>query len=174
MNAPMTRRAVFARIAGAAALTLPAAALSASPADPNAEIVALSAEIVSRAEQADRFRETRIDPFQQRFFAIFDDLSKPRAEAWEAACAYSREVGREAAIDAHGDFEQATDGLFKRMMALTATTQAGRAAKVRALFAHVMRGGWRGPAADLDWDKEMARALLGEFAGMSATELEAI
>jgi hypothetical protein len=59
-------------------------------------------------------------------------------------------------------------------MSIPATTQAGRAAKVRALIVYVMRSEWRGPASELDWDKEMARALLGEFAGMSAAELEEI
>jgi hypothetical protein len=37
-----------------------------------------------------------------------------------------------------------------------------------------MCDGWRGPGKELDWDKDMARALLGEFAGMCAEELEAI
>ena len=64
--------------------------------------------------------------------------------------------------------------MFKRLMAMPAATQPSRAAKVRALIVHVMHGSWRGPASELDWDKEMARALLGEFAGMSAEELEAI
>jgi hypothetical protein len=32
---------------------------------------------------------------------------------------------------------------------------------------------WRGRANDLDWHRDMARALLGEFAGMSEEELAA-
>jgi hypothetical protein len=40
--------------------------------------------------------------------------------------------------------------------------------------AHVCANEWRGPASDLDWDKEQARALLGEFAGMSEEQLAAI
>ncbi len=55
--------------------------------------------------------------------------------------------------------------------AIPATTQPGRAAKVRALLTHVMRTGWRGPANEMDWDKEMARELLAEFAGMTAEEV---
>jgi hypothetical protein len=54
------------------------------------------------------------------------------------------------------------------------TTQAGRAAKVRSLLAHVGGADWRGPAAELDWVEQKARALLGEFAGMSEDELAAI
>jgi hypothetical protein len=67
-----------------------------------------------------------------------------------------------------------TDRLFARMMAIPATTQAGRAAKVRALLVHVMGKDWRGPGEPLDWPCEQARALLGEFAGMNAEELAAI
>jgi hypothetical protein len=57
------------------------------------------------------------------------------------------------------------------MMAIPATTQTGRAAKVRALLLHVMGNEWRGKACDLDWEKEQSRALLAEFAGMSAEEV---
>ena len=60
------------------------------------------------------------------------------------------------------------------MTTIRATTQAGRAAKVRALLVHVMGDDWRGPGGPLDWDKEQARALLAEFAGLSVEELEAI
>ena len=60
------------------------------------------------------------------------------------------------------------------MTAIPAATQAGRAAKVRALLAHVCTSKWRGPTSDLDWDTEQARALLGEFAGMTEEELAAI
>ena len=44
----------------------------------------------------------------------------------------------------------------------------------RALLVYVLGDRWRGPGGPLDWDKEMARAVLGEFAGMSAEELAAI
>jgi hypothetical protein len=72
--------------------------------------------------------------------------------------------------DQHAVDDQA-DVAFKRMMAIPCTTQAGRAAKVRAALVHAMRSEWRGPDSELDWDKSVARALLGEFAGMSAEEL---
>jgi hypothetical protein len=41
---------------------------------------------------------------------------------------------------------------------------------------HVCRSDpeWRGPAGDLDWDIQQARALLGQFAGMTEEELAAI
>lgn len=67
-----------------------------------------------------------------------------------------------------------TERLFDRLLAIQATGRAGRAAKVRALIVHVMLDGWRGAADELDWEKEQARRLLGEFAGLNADELEAI
>ena len=57
------------------------------------------------------------------------------------------------------------------MMAIPATTQPGRAAKVRALLLLVLRDEWRGEAGPLDWDKEQARSLLAEFAGMTPQEI---
>jgi hypothetical protein len=57
------------------------------------------------------------------------------------------------------------------MTTIAAATPAGRAAKVRALLAHVCPDTWRGPSSDLDWEIQQARALLGEFAGMSEEEL---
>jgi hypothetical protein len=59
-------------------------------------------------------------------------------------------------------------------LAIPATTQAGRAAKVRGLLVHALGSGLRGDASDPDWSHEQGRALLGEFAGMSAEELAAI
>ena len=84
---------------------------------------------------------------------------------------YSRECGRETAVDDQHAVDDQADVAFKRTMAIPCTTQAGRAAKVRALIIHVVRDEWRGPDSELDWDKSVARALLGEFAGMSAEEL---
>ena len=67
---------------------------------------------------------------------------------------------------------EAADRLFERMKQIPARTQAGRAAKVRALIAHVH---WRGTDEEIDdYRIEQARLLLGELAGMSAEELEAI
>ena len=97
------------------------------------------------------------------------------ASDWKAACAYGVQSGREAGVhEMNVQMEQA-DRLFERMMAIPAATQPGRAAKVHALLVHVMRDGWRGgKEADLDWNKEQASAMLGEFAGLSAEELAAI
>jgi hypothetical protein len=49
-----------------------------------------------------------------------------------------------------------------------------RAATISALLVHALGGEWRGQARELDWERESTRALLGEFAGMSADELAAI
>jgi hypothetical protein len=150
-----------------------AAAMATSAAGGDAEIVALAAEVLRRCDLAAAFSAARIEPSERFEHLIHDDW-----DTWEERSAerfaYSPEVCREAAIDELGDMEEKTDLVFYRMMAIQATTQPGRAAKVRALLVHVMRDEWRGPAGPLDWEKEHVRALLGEFAGLSADELAAI
>ncbi len=42
---------------------------------------------------------------------------------------------------------------------------------MRVLLSDILRDGWRGPEADLDWDIAQARAVLGEFAGLSGEEI---
>ena len=173
---PIDRRRALRLISGGAGAMLtvgPAVALGAAS-DPDAEIVALSAEIVRRCAEGEHFQKTRIDPFGETWRCIILDLSKPEATRLEEGRRYEQESGRGSAIRALGNFDQETDGLFYRLMSMPATTQPGRAAKVRALLAHVMRSDWLGPAEELDWDAEWARTLLGEFAGMTAEELAAI
>jgi hypothetical protein len=139
------------------------------------EIIALSAEIrLLDAISAD-IAEKRIEPFQAQFEEMLNGLSATsrfhRKERVERAFAFSRDCGRDAAIRDQVATEGQADVLFERMTSIPAATHAGRAAKVRALLVHVMRSGWRGPGDSLDWEKAQARALLGEFAGMSAEEL---
>ena len=169
----MNRPAMLGHIAGAAALTLPAAAIAAVPADPDAEIVALGAEIVRRCAEAQLFQKTRIDAYDEQCQMILDDYSKSRSDRLEEAWTFSEECGRTAAIEALEECEMAMDRLFYRLMTIPAMMQPGRAAKVRAFLVHIL-GDWRGPASHLEWDVGTARALLGEFAGMSAAELAAI
>ena len=61
--------------------------------------------------------------------------------------------------------------LYYRMMAIPATMQSGRSAKVRALLTHVMGYKWRGPDRELEWDVSQARMLFAEFAGMTAEDV---
>ena len=174
---PIDRRAALGSLAAAAAamLAAPRVAKAAGAAEPDAEVIGLVAEIVRRAAKSERFQKTRIDdPFREEFEKIAHTPGRVTRASLDKAFAYSREIGRDAAIEELHAFDEITDGLFNRLMAIPATTQAGRAAKVRALLVHVMLTEWRGPRDELDWEKEMMRALLGEFAGMSAAELEAI
>lgn len=120
-------------------------------------------------------------PFQETFQSLLDDAVpaiRRDPAAWEEhfskAWAYSRDVGREAAIQERAKLDDQADRLWARVIAIPAATHAGRAAKVRALLAHVCPE-WRGPADDLDdWQKEQTRALLGQSAGMTEEELAAI
>jgi hypothetical protein len=175
---PIDRRralgSLAAAAAAAAALIVPAVAVAAASAELDAEIIALSAEILRRAAEAEHFQETRIDLFQEEFDRIAHSPGQVTDASLDEAFAFSRKVGREDAIRELQDFDEVTDRLFKRLMSIPAKTQPGRAAKVRALLVHVSKSEWPGPASELDWDKEMTRALLGEFAGMSAAELEEI
>jgi hypothetical protein len=181
MTAP-TRRAALAAMASVPALALPSAiASAASPTGDDAEIIALAAEIQRLCALGKEIYAKGVDPFQETFQNLIDDaLPAMRRDpaAWREhsakAWAYSRDSGRDAAIDEQAALDEQADRLWARMMAIPAATQAGRAAKVRALLVHVCTKDWHGPARDLDWDIEQARALLGEFAGMSEEELSAI
>jgi hypothetical protein len=161
-----SRRAALRLLACAGPLViLPGVTLEAQPIDAEAEILALSALVLRRCATAERLNAAHIAPFNEQFYRL--GCSGNEAAAW----AYSKETGREDAIRKLSEIDEATDQVFYRMMAIPATTQPGRAAKVRALLVHVMREAWRGEAKELDWDIDQARALLGEFAGMTAEEL---
>ena len=180
MTSP-NRRTLYA-LAGVPALAIPAIAIGAvAPPDADAELVALAAEVDRLCALNDDIRAERIEPFEGIFQGLMDEAlasqwSDPTnfLERWDKAWEYSRESGREAGVDKVVEVEGQADRVWKRMTAIPAATQSGRAAKVRALLTHVCPSEWRGPKSDLDWDLEQARALLGEFAGMTEEELAAI
>ena len=152
MSAPKTRRAALAALASVSALAIPVVAIAATASDGSAEIIALSAEILRRDGLATPER-ARIELLLEQF-----DGRPHESPHW----------------DTFGDLEECeeeTNLLFDRMMAIPAATQAARAAKVRAFLVYVECNNWRGPADPLDWQDKQARALLGEFAGMSAEEI---
>lgn len=172
MAEPLNRRAVIGAL-----LVVPATAAVASvPGESDAEIIALSAEIVRRADEAERFQAARVDPYAETFKKLLRarPFGKSRDSIFEEALAYSRKSGRDAAIEALQDFDLATDALFDRMLSIPATTKQGRAAKVRALFAHVVRDEkWHRADDDTDYDVQMIKALFGEFSGLRPEELVA-
>jgi hypothetical protein len=170
---PISSRRLFLAAGTAAAVCTTLQSIADAAQSGDAEIIDLSAEVLRLNEVADEITETRIEPFEDQFMALLDPQNSARDWDHRAAVAwgYSRACGRCAAIEEVARVDDQADIVFKRMMAIPCTTQAGRAAKVRALLIHVMRSDWRGPDELLDWDKSMARRLLGEFAGMSAEEL---
>jgi len=170
-----TRRDALGALAGASALALPAVAIAAvSPAGDDSELIALAAEIQRLCAQGEEVYAKGIAPFNETVYGFVHSTSGSPEAALDEAFAYSHKVGREAAIKERADIDEQADRLWTRMMAIPASTQAGRAAKVRALLTHVCSE-WRGPASDVDnWQIEQVRALLGEFAGMSEEELAAI
>jgi hypothetical protein len=181
MTAPTRRAALGSILAAGAVASVPAAAAIASSAHADTELIALAAEIERLCSWGEVIYAKGVDPFQETFQSLLDDAVpaiRRDPAAWKEhsskACAYSRDVGRDAAIKERDKLDDEADRLWARVMAIPAATPAGRAAKVRAFLVHVCVNDWRGPACDLDWDKEQARALLGQFSGMSEEELAAI
>lgn len=167
---PKSRRLfLIAGTTGALLATLKGAA-AASEIIVDDEILALAAEVVRLNGVSDGIDDDRIEPFEEEFQRL---LHTPRVSDLSLASAFefSRQVGRADAIEEVEKVDAEADVVFRRMMAIPCTTLAGRAAKVRAFLVHVGRSDWRGDSKDLDWREEMARALLAEFAGMSAEEI---
>jgi len=187
---PNSRRAVLRSLLAVAAATVPAAGVVASvpavasaviPEDADAELIALADEIRRIGALRDEIQATRIDPYEEKFSDLIQDAARAAhsepgrwkeisAPAWD----YSRETGRTAAAEELEGLNEQADRVWRRMVAIPAATQVGRAAKVRVLLTHVCGSNCRGDASDLDWDIEQTRALLGEFAGLGEDELAAI
>jgi hypothetical protein len=166
-------RSVLAGAAASTALAFPAAAIAAASTGGDAEIIALSDEILRINALVEEITAKRIEPFDERFDEILYGGSEcVTKESYEAAFAFSREVGREAAVGEVHALGEHNDVLFARMTSIPATTQPARAAKVRALIVHALGDSWRGAGDDLDYEE--ARKLLGEFAGMTEDDLAAI
>jgi hypothetical protein len=177
-ESPPSRRAALRLFAFAPALAImPAVAMAKSSVGGDREILALSAEIQRIAAAADDISVQRALPFQEKFEDILRGPDPLDHSTWDersaAASAYSRETGHEDACYEADQLDGQAGDLFQEMMAIPATTQAGRAAKVRAFIVHTGRS-WRGDSDNLGYDHDMARTLLGDFAGMSAVELAAI
>jgi hypothetical protein len=132
----------------------------------DAEIFALATEIGSLEDAAEDIQTRRVEPFDTAFYAL------ARIDFKEAA-KFSDMIGREGAIGEIEDLNSRCSLLFEQMAAMPTHTQAGRAAKVRTLLT-LVGDKWRGTGTDLDWDLDMARKLLGAFAGMTEGELAAI
>jgi hypothetical protein len=167
---PKSRRLfLIAGTSGALLSTLKGAAL-ASKIVVDDEILALAAEVIRLNAVSDGILEERVVPFDEEFDRL---LFAPRVSdlSMQQAFAFSQECGRAAAIEDQAKVDVQADVVFRRMMAIPCTTQAGRAAKVRPFLVHVGHHEWRGPGEDLNWPEEQARMLLAEFAGMSAEEI---
>jgi hypothetical protein len=178
MRAPTRRAALFGTLASAGTLALPAVAIAAvTTPDADAELIALAAEIEQLCAVGKAIYAERVDPFQETFQRLLEESLSAAAPGelneWPPFV-FSREVGREAAIKERAEVDEQAGLLWEQMMAIPAATQAGKIAKVRTLLTFVHTDEWRGPTADLDWEKEQTRALLGQFAGMSEEELAAV
>jgi hypothetical protein len=114
MSAPVNRRAALTgalatipALAGAAAASTP----SLASANPDAEILALSAEIIAEREKARAMYRRRVEPFEKEFLAIM--AGRPFVAAVRRAFAFSHECGREAAVEEIIGVLEGADDLFK-------------------------------------------------------------
>ena len=168
-----SRRALLGAIAAA-----PLAVAAATPAlaeGYDAELLALEAEIQQVHALVDNINAKRVSPFDDEYYDILGEPWQRSTASIQAALKFSEACGRTGAQKEIVDIFETTDDLFERLMRIPARTQAGRAAKVRALIVHNLGDEWRGTNEEIDdYAIEQARALLGEFAGLSAEELAAI
>ncbi len=161
----------FARELVGAPIMSPAA----PAASPDAELLALAQDIEELIEAADEILLTRVEPHDEAYERALDaGGGQVTQESFERAMRISGERGRSSAIAECNSLLHGADLLFARMRRITPCTPEGRKAKVRALLTCVLGADWRGSSADMDYEKHVTRELLGELAGMSAVELEAI
>ena len=142
---------------------------------PDAELLTLERDIAELVQASQEILSTRVEPHDDAFERALDagggqvtDLSFERA--WRI----SNEHGRSTALRECKSLLHGADLLFARMRQIEARTQEGRKAKVRALLICVLGADWRGPAIGMDYETQVTRELLGELAGMSAAEIEAV
>ena len=126
---------------------------------PDAELLTLERDIAELVQAAQEILSTRVEPHD---------------DAFERAWRISNEHGRSTALRECKSLLHGADLLFARMRQIEARTQEGRKAKVRALLICVLGADWRGPAIGMDYETQVTRELLGELAGMSAAEIEAV
>ena len=136
-------------------------------------------------EQRESIAEARIKPYEEEFYRLLktpytendrwiERVLGPSAtkEGYKAAQAFSEAVGRDAAMEEAEALFLKADPLIAALIGTPAKTTAGRAAKVRVLLTCVYaKEEWRGPASELNWEIELTRQVLGEFAGLSEPEL---
>ena len=122
----------------------PSRSRSRSPLDADAELIALAAEIERLCATGEEIYAKRVDPFEETFQRLMDKAQVARRidpanwkKYWEQAWAYARESGRDAAIVERNEIDNQAERRWTRMMSIPAATQGGRAAKLRALLAHV-------------------------------------
>jgi hypothetical protein len=142
---------------------------------PDAELLALERDIAELVQAAQEILATRVEPHDHAFERALDAGGGHVTEtSFERAWRISNERGRSTALTECNSLLRGADLLFARMRKIEARTEEGRKAKVRALLICVLGADWRGSTIGMDYETEVTRELLGELAGMSAAELEAV
>lgn len=165
MASNQSRRSFVTAVA-AAALAGPALAGTGN----DSELVALCDQVIALRAEANKANEAmealqpeidRLIQVGRHLYRDWRDLADEVREStgWEAHCTRANDLLSEA------------DVLVRRMWDIKATSDVGRQAKVRVLYAHCVarHNDWESEIGEEDWGVDMARRLLAEFAGMPQT-----
>lgn len=169
----LSRRTLVASAAAAAvpATAVPVLNTTEAASGPDTPLFALETRIDQLHDEANRIYVERVDPIEEKFENLMSIWQQSRSKAAQAAMLrFGKESGRDAAIDEADQYEEKALRVINAMWAIPAQTNAGRAAKLRVFFKHVAGDRFSGPVLDLDWDNDLARKLLLEYAGMSEAE----
>jgi hypothetical protein len=159
----LSRRAIVAGAASVPALALPAVAVDVIG-NPDAELVSLSEDLArlwpafaAARDEANTKNEATTKLLRQRFGGAFDSFPEETylAEAEKA----DAETGADIANEKYEPLQARIFDIKERLARLLARPLVGlRAKAVLAINEHDDL--WKEPAEDLDWDKQVTRALI--------------
>lgn len=160
-----SRRHLGALVASAAVMALPATS-EASPKN-EAELLKLEEEAKRLRAAAYAVRADRVDPYETEF-----DL-RIRHNGLSDAFAFGRTYGRNEAVSEMDEHFDGMDRAIEAAFDMPASSATGRAAKVRMLVRHYFEP-LREPFRDLNYDQQLLRLVLAEYAGMTPDDFAAI
>ncbi|MHC2585396.1 hypothetical protein [Bradyrhizobium diazoefficiens] len=155
--------------AGAAAVAVPVTTLAAAP-DDDAALLKLK-ERIFEAWHASNEHDDEIRRLERARAAKHEELEQEGMSAddrWALVFSLPEFQRLERLIESSQDHFDRMSVLIDKMWAVTALTEAGRAAKVSVLLTCILR--WRDPDGEMDWHEFMARQLLVDLVGGEAAE----
>jgi hypothetical protein len=178
MKIEISRRKLLASAPAVAAVGMPAvaSALSGFPGDPDAELLALGAELdafypeyLTSGTAANAASETAwIEAERSLGFKREDDVTP---ELLETMFGVREKSGAEAIIDKDQAITGHVDEIHRKIIELPAHTLAGIAVKARAGAMLMLSDLWSEPAIDMDYDKFVMRRLIESILESAGIEL---